>query len=219
MRTRQNIFAVLAVLTGAVLGAIGLACDINLNGDTVDTDLTWYNFGQPFFSTYCGSCHQSFLNYNRVTGSQDEIRRKVDSRSMPPNDSGIVVPDSDIARLLEWIDADLPEGSPTGDDDSAGLYWTNFAEAFFAGYCTRCHSDPPINDAEIPLVTLSDVRAEMHHVQEHVVDGEMPPSAPFPTAAERQDLSDWIDAGAPYDENDPGVGGDDEDDDGEDDGD
>jgi uncharacterized membrane protein len=69
--------------------------------------------------------------------------------------------------------------------------------------CQQCHSNPPQNGAPIPLVTFGDTRAERrgrpaHEVMLEAVETRWMPQAPVAISdAQRQELLDWLRAGAP----------------------
>lgn len=83
---------------------------------------------------------------------------------------------------------------PTGST----LTYDNFGHAFLDRYCTSCHGGgtPP------GLSTLALVRTSATLVDEQAAAGAsatnttMPPSAPTPTQAERQQLGEWLACGA-----------------------
>jgi hypothetical protein len=77
------------------------------------------------------------------------------------------------------------------------LTYNNFAASFFSSYCTRCHTSPPQNGAPFSLATYNDVLLHIGRVRARAtVTKTMPPSAPFPSDSERNDLQTWIDDGA-----------------------
>ena len=83
-----------------------------------------------------------------------------------------------------------------GDDTGSGPTWTNFADQFMQNFCTRCHM---AGGSATPLLeTYDEVVAAKARVKATAGTGSsMPPSAPTPGAAERQELTAWIDAGCP----------------------
>ena len=89
------------------------------------------------------------------------------------------------------------------------LTYASFGQAFFAGYCQRCHGSTvtglarmgaPVDTA---FDTVEDIRFHRPHIDEHAAAGpagvntEMPPDAPTPTEAERRQLGEWLACGAP----------------------
>lgn len=92
--------------------------------------------------------------------------------------------------------ATCPEGST--------LTYDNFAEPFFASYCTRCHSSQLSGDARMgapvgaDFDTLEGILAHAHHVDQYAAAGPqatntlMPPSDPRPSVAERLQLGEWL---------------------------
>lgn len=104
-----------------------------------------------------------------------------------------------------------------GDDDDSGdepptesgPTWTNFAEDFFATYCTSCHSPAGQASAdfgEYDVVTqrLNAIRCGVAPEEQEGCEGEHPPgwfpigNGPFPTDDERWTLVEWIEAEAPF---------------------
>jgi len=89
--------------------------------------------------------------------------------------------------------------------------YAGFAAAFFAGYCTRCHSSalvgparngaPPGHDFD----TLAGARQQATHIDltaaasptGTVTNTAMPPDAPLPALDDRKRLACWIAGGTP----------------------
>ncbi len=67
------------------------------------------------------------------------------------------------------------------------LTYASFGMSFFATYCNRCHAWNQ-ESAQSAGSIIEDFAG---------TSTSMPPSAPFPTAAERMQLVNWIDCGAP----------------------
>jgi len=67
------------------------------------------------------------------------------------------------------------------------LTYASFGMNFFATYCNRCHAwnQESAQSAGSIIVNIAGTSTSM------------PPATPFPTAAERMQLVDWIDCGAP----------------------
>ena len=83
-----------------------------------------------------------------------------------------------------------------GDDTGSGPTWANFAGQFMQSFCTRCHAAG--GSATPALETYDEVVAVKAAVKSVAGMGSsMPPSNPAPSAAERQELTAWIDAGCP----------------------
>lgn len=92
----------------------------------------------------------------------------------------------------------------TPDGGAGGDTWASFAQSFFAGYCTRCHSSALSGDARNGAPDGYDwddeaaVRAHLDVIRSAVGVGNfMPPSAPLPACDERRRIVRWIDAAAP----------------------
>ena len=89
------------------------------------------------------------------------------------------------------------------------LTYASFGQAFFAGYCQRCHASTVTGLARMgaptdhTFDTVEQIRSMSDHIDEHAAAGpsavntEMPPDAPTPTEAERRQLGEWLACGAP----------------------
>ena len=87
-------------------------------------------------------------------------------------------------------------------DPIDGDTWATFAQGFFAGYCTSCHSTTATNRNGAPAGYDWDdeasVRAHLAMIRDAVgVGNYMPPLAPLPACDARARLVRWIDADAP----------------------
>jgi len=92
----------------------------------------------------------------------------------------------------------------TPDGGAGGDTWANYAQGFFAMYCTRCHSSTLSGDARNGAPVGYDwdvesaVRARLDVIRSAVGVGNfMPPSDPKPGCDERRRIVRWIDADAP----------------------
>ena len=92
----------------------------------------------------------------------------------------------------------------TPDGGAGGDTWANYAQGFFAMYCTRCHSSTLSGDARNGAPVGYDwdvesaVRARLDFIRTAVGVGNfMPPSDPKPSCDERRRIVRWIDAAAP----------------------
>lgn len=116
-----------------------------------------------------------------------------------------------LVPIVGACDGGSEDGTPSGavcPDDST-VTWDNFAQEFFADYCTRCHSTKlsgsarqgAPNDHNFDSVEL--VREELEHNDEQAAAGPdsvntlMPIGAPTPTEDERKKLGEWLACGAP----------------------
>ena len=89
------------------------------------------------------------------------------------------------------------------------LTYSNFGQPFMEKYCTRCHDSNLTGSARMGATSFHDfdtifgIRAVSEHIDFTSAAGpaatndSMPPSAPFPTLAERQQLGEWIACGMP----------------------
>jgi len=103
------------------------------------------------------------------------------------------------------------EGVPTESvcPTTQTLTYDNFGQAFFDGYCQRCHASTVTGAARMQAPadhvfdTVADIRVLATHIDDHAAAGpagvntEMPPNAPTPTEAERRQLGEWLACGAP----------------------
>jgi uncharacterized membrane protein len=126
-----------------------------------------------------------------------------------------------ISWLLAAGIAVLPLACDDDHDDAKGvptesvcpttqtLTYASFGQAFFAGYCQRCHASTVTGLARMgaptdhTFDTVEQIRSISDHIDEHAAAGpaavntEMPPDAPTPTEAERRQLGEWLACGAP----------------------
>ena len=118
-----------------------------------------------------------------------------------------------IAVLPLACDDDHPPvaGVPTESvcPTDSTLTYENFGQAFFAGYCQRCHASTVTGLARMgaptdhTFDTAAEIRALTDHIDELAAAGpaavntKMPPDAPTPTEAERRQLGEWLACGAP----------------------
>jgi uncharacterized membrane protein len=90
--------------------------------------------------------------------------------------------------------ASAPPADPT---------WENYIQAFFDGYCVRCHSSDLTGSARQGAPAGIDYNTYELAVQNaagaktEVSSAGMPPSDPLPTDAERNALVKWVDNGTP----------------------
>jgi hypothetical protein len=92
----------------------------------------------------------------------------------------------------------------TPDGGAGGDTWANYAQGFFAMYCTRCHASTLSGDARNGAPVGYDwdveaaVRARLDFIRTAVGVGNfMPPTDPKPSCDERRRIVRWIDAAAP----------------------
>jgi uncharacterized membrane protein len=84
--------------------------------DDGGTDLTYANFGQPFFSTYCTSCHGADLAEHGIDLSTEAgaakyaagiVQAAGDGAAMPPN--GVGAPSAaERAQLVQYLGCGVP---------------------------------------------------------------------------------------------------------------
>jgi len=92
----------------------------------------------------------------------------------------------------------------TPDGGAGGDTWANYAQPFFAMYCTRCHASTLSGAARNGALDgynwddETSVRAHLDAIRSAVGVGNfMPPSDPRPPCDDRRRLVRWIDAAAP----------------------
>ena len=116
-----------------------------------------------------------------------------------------------VSFLVDGCEHEHEEGKPSGATcpTTQTLTYANFGMAFFAQYCTRCHSESVTGaarngaPADHNFDTVADIVFNKDHIDEHaaagptVVNEEMPPTAPKPTEADRKKLGEWLACGAP----------------------
>jgi hypothetical protein len=104
---------------------------------------------------------------------------------------------------LHFDDAGLKSGSRCPPDRS--LTYETFARAFFATYCTRCHSSQRVGLGARSGATPGFDFDTLEHIRPHIgaidtmagagpaaVNELMPPTAPSPSEAERRHLGAWL---------------------------
>lgn len=104
------------------------------------------------------------------------------------------------------------DGNGNGNTPCTDLTYANFAAGFMTAYCTDCHSSAlsGVDRQGAPdgfdYDTLEGVKAQLERIRvravEAVQDGDVSPMPPptadaFPTAAELEQLAEWIDCDAP----------------------
>jgi hypothetical protein len=106
--------------------------------------------------------------------------------------------------LLEHGCVPLTAPVTTPDGGAGGDTWTNYAQGFFAMYCTRCHATTVTGAARNGAPDGYDwddetsVRAHLDKIRNAVGVGNfMPFNPPDPSCAERRRIVRWIDADAP----------------------
>lgn len=89
---------------------------------------------------------------------------------------------------------------PMPDPDPMGgpITYQSDVRPIITANCLSCHSDPPANNAPMPLTTYSDVRGavETRGLLNRInsTTNPMPPSGRMP-ASTRQVIEDWVDQG------------------------
>lgn len=116
-----------------------------------------------------------------------------------------------LAAMLGCSDEPPLFGPPTESvcPPASALTYANFGRPFMESYCTGCHSSELMGDDRKGAPSFHDfdtifgIRAVAVHVDETsaagpaAVNTSMPPDAPRPTLAERQQLGEWIACGMP----------------------
>lgn len=184
-------------------------------------------------SQNCLSCHgarlasgvsnhlmtrEQLLSPSAANPAQSYLQRAIvrmrdpSANSMPPNSH---LPEADIAPFEAWLAAGAPAAECSTD---AGVVEVDAAvtpgddlpcevQQLLAAECTSCHSSPPRNGADIPMLTRADLLAPsaaqpgMTVAQRAVVRMTasammMPPGGNLSTAR-IQAFVDWVAAGTP----------------------
>jgi mono/diheme cytochrome c family protein len=91
------------------------------------------------------------------------------------------------------------EGLPDCPEGGTDLTYASFGQAFFTTHCLSCHtSTSGVAGAEnFPFDSQSAIQAEIEDIHERAggTNTNMPPGG-GPTAAERQQLTEWLSCGA-----------------------
>ncbi|MCU1277736.1 MAG: uncharacterized protein JWM53_1282 [bacterium] len=110
---------------------------------------------------------------------------------------------SDMTLLAHGC-APLTAPVTTPDGGAGGDTWANYAQGFFAMYCTRCHATTLTGSARNGAPSGYDwddeptVQMHLEMIRSAVgVINIMPFTPPDPTCAERRRIVRWIDAAAP----------------------
>jgi hypothetical protein len=115
----------------------------------------------------------------------------------------LAVPSADMTLLVNGCP---PVTNPiaTPDGGAGGDTWANYAQGFFATYCTRCHSTMLSGDARNGAPDgynwddESSVNAHIADIRDAVgVSNFMPFTPPDPSCDERRRIVRWIDAAGP----------------------
>ena len=73
------------------------------------TSLTYANFGQQFFNTYCNTCHTSrsprMTTQSVIKSNLSAIKSDISRGTMPP---GGGLPSADKTKVLEWLNCSAP---------------------------------------------------------------------------------------------------------------
>ena len=88
---------------------------------------------------------------------------------------------------------DDPGTNPPDND----ITYSKNVKSIIDSRCISCHSNPPTNNAPMPLVTYQNVRSAVtgRDLIGSVESGAMPPSGSDLTNAQIQILKDWQDGG------------------------
>jgi hypothetical protein len=107
------------------------------------------------------------------------------------------------------IDEEPGPSSGSVCPSSSTLTYENFGIPFFTSYCTKCHSENPLDGTRrgaprgLNWDNLESIRAYSEAIDSmaaagpDAVNSMMPPEMPFPSNGERRDLGEWLVCGAP----------------------
>ena len=134
----------------------------------------------------------------------DDDDRSDDDGSNEDGDAGLVVgrdagrSDASVRDAGTRDAAVADAGRPSNDAGASAcdkLTYASFGQSFMSSYCVSCHGGANAQK-EVRLDTLAGVTAAKSKVKAEVGAGAMPPrGAKAPTAAERAQLTQWIDCG------------------------
>lgn len=95
-----------------------------------------------------------------------------------------------ISCTSNSVDDDDPDTDPPGNDD---VSYTVDVKPIIDGKCLGCHTNPPTNNAPMPLTSYDNVKdAVMNRgLIGRVTDGSMPPVGSDLTDAQIKTISDW----------------------------
>jgi hypothetical protein len=109
----------------------------------------------------------------------------------------------------EPIDEGPGPASGSTCPSNSTLTYENFGIPFFTNYCTKCHSENPLDgtrhgaprglnwDNLETIRAYSDAIDRMAAAGPAAVNSTMPPEIPVPSEDERRDLGEWLVCGAP----------------------
>ena len=105
-----------------------------------------------------------------------------------------------IGGLLTGCSSSGGDETPMPDPDPQGgpITYQQHVRPIITANCLSCHSDPPSNNAPMPLTTYSDVRGavETRGLLNRInsTTNPMPPNGRMPSST-RQVIEDWVDQG------------------------
>ncbi len=176
---------------------------------------TWWGDVEPIVRDRCQTCHDnptangapiSLVTYADVTAQAStgvpvhrQMYERVKSTSTPmppPPNPGLSSSEIDIFKT--WTREGAPEGDPP-------FTWYRDVQPIVAGNCLGCHSDPPQNQAPIPLVSWENTQVTgstnepVHVIMARRVDAQMsfmPPTGRLPIG-QINVIRAWSRIGAP----------------------
>jgi uncharacterized membrane protein len=113
------------------------------------------------------------------------------------------------ADVEEPIDEGPGPASGSVCPSSSTLTYENFGIPFFTMYCTKCHSENPLDGTRhgaprgLNWDNLETIRAYREAIDRmaaagpDAVNSTMPPEIPVPSEDERRNLGEWLVCGAP----------------------
>ena len=84
------------------------------------------------------------------------------------------------------------DGDPSPPVNKDVTYGTN-VKPIIDGTCIRCHNNPPVNSAPMPLTTYDNVKDAVisRNLIARIEDGSMPPNGTDLTASQIKTIKDW----------------------------
>ncbi len=169
----------------------------------------------------CTGCHAqgagnaggiNLETYANVFEMKALVRAEVFSRSMPPQQSGLILTDMQIKIVTDWIDqgaketpdpvapivtppVPIPEPQPPTAPPIVELSFKNVFEKVIKTNCLKCHS----GSADVNLETYANVFDNRAAMKVSIENNSMPllPRGKALTAEQKKLILDWLEVGAP----------------------
>ena len=108
-----------------------------------------------------------------------------------------------ILSMLLFLTVFVSCSSDSADDDTptppvnTDVTYSKNVKPIIDGTCIRCHNNPPVNSAPMPLTTYDNVKDAVsnRNLIARVEDGSMPPDGNDLTSAQIKVIKDWESGG------------------------